>query len=92
MPEPDHQHWFEPVAEWGVGDVLGFRMAAGARVKHLAIVSAPPLSTSAAGGEGGRLIHAYWGRAVVESWLQPWWLRRAAGAWRFPYSGKLLGV
>ena len=53
--------------------MLGFRMAEGARVKHLAIVSAPD-----------RIIHAYWGRAVVESWLQPWWRRRVVGAWRWP--------
>ena len=65
--------WFAPVTAWGVGDVLAFRMADGARVKHLAIVSAPD-----------RIVHAYWGRAVVVSWLQPWWLRRASGAWRFP--------
>ena len=65
--------WFEPVSAWRAGDVLAFRMAEGARVKHLGIVSAPD-----------RIIHAYWGRAVVESWLQPWWMRRAAGAWRFP--------
>jgi len=56
--------------------VIGFRMVEGARLKHLAIVSAPD-----------RIIHAYWGRAVVESWLQPWWLRRAAGAWRWPERG-----
>ncbi len=65
--------WFMPVGGWRVGDVLGFRMADGAPVKHLAIVSAPD-----------RIVHAYWGRAVVESWLQPWWLRRAERAWRFP--------
>lgn len=30
------------------------------------------------------MIHAYWGRAVVESWMGPWWRRRlveGADAW-----------
>ena len=58
------------------GDVLLFRMSPGACVKHCAILS------DAAGP--GRIVHAYWGRAVVESWLSPWWRRRAAAAFAFP--------
>lgn len=76
--------WLAPVPpeQAGVGDVLAFRMAEGAAAKHLAILSV--------GRMGGgrvpepRIIHAYWGRAVVESWLQPWWRRRVVGAWRWP--------
>ncbi|MBU4435235.1 MAG: C40 family peptidase [Alphaproteobacteria bacterium] len=57
----------------GPGDVLVFRIAPGAVAKHCAIVSGP-----------GRMIHAYWGRACVESWLGPWWRTRLAAAFRFP--------
>lgn len=61
----------------GPGDLLLFRISPSAAVKHCAIVSAV--------GPGGpeRMIHAYWGRAVVESWIGPWWRRRMAAAFRF---------
>jgi NlpC/P60 family putative phage cell wall peptidase len=55
------------------GDVLLFRMHADAPMKHAAILSAPD-----------RIVHAYWGRAVVESRLSPWWRGRAAAAFSFP--------
>lgn len=55
------------------GDVLLFRMALGSPAKHAAIVS----------GED-KIIHAYWGRAVCETRLVPWWRRRIAAAFRFP--------
>ncbi|GAM98868.1 genetransfer agent NlpC/P60 family peptidase [alpha proteobacterium U9-1i] len=55
------------------GDVLLFRMAAGAPAKHAAILD-----------EGDALIHAYWGRAVVRSRFAPWWRARAAAAFSFP--------
>ena len=55
------------------GDVVLFRMGACAPAKHAAIVSA---ST--------RLVHAYWGRAVTETTLTPWWRRRRAYAFSFP--------
>jgi NlpC/P60 family putative phage cell wall peptidase len=55
------------------GDVLLFRMAMGSPAKHAAIVS----------GED-RIIHAYWGRAVCETRLVPWWKRRIAAAFQFP--------
>jgi NlpC/P60 family putative phage cell wall peptidase len=55
------------------GDILLFRMALGAPAKHAAIVS----------GED-RIIHAYWGRAVCETRLVPWWRRRTAAAFQFP--------
>ena len=55
------------------GDVLLFRMRDGAPMKHAAILSAPH-----------HIIHAYWGRAVVESALVPFWRARIAAAFAFP--------
>jgi len=55
------------------GDVLLFRMMANVPCKHIAILSAPD-----------RIIHAYWGRAVVESYLVPYWTRRHAFSFSFP--------
>lgn len=55
------------------GDVLLFRMALGAPAKHAAVLS----------GED-RIVHAYWGRAVCETRLVPWWRRRIAAAFAFP--------
>ncbi len=70
------ERWMTPippdVAE--CGDVLMFRMSEEARVKHCAVLASG----------GATMIHAYWGRAVVESWLGPWWRRRLAAAFRFP--------
>jgi NlpC/P60 family putative phage cell wall peptidase len=62
-----------PIADAAPGDVLLFRMGAGAPMKHAGIVSAPD-----------RLIHAYWGRAVVENRLTPWWRARLAAVFSFP--------
>lgn len=59
------------------GDVLLFRMSPGAPVKHCAVMSAE-------GPPEARIIHAYWGRAVVESWMGPWWARRLAAAFTWP--------
>lgn len=67
----------KPVAEAVVGDVLMFRMAAGCPVKHCAILS----DTT---GTESRMIHAYWGRAVVESWLGAWWRRRLVAVFGWP--------
>lgn len=55
------------------GDVLLFRMRAGAPMKHAAILAADD-----------RFIHAYWGRAVVESRFAPFWRARFAAAFSFP--------
>lgn len=66
-----------PVGEMQVGDVLMFRMAEGAPVKHCAILSA-------LGPPEPRMIHAYWGRSVVESWMGPWWMRRLAAVFAWP--------
>lgn len=59
------------------GDVLLFRMAAGRPAKHCAVLSA-------AEGPEARMIHAYWGRSVVESWMGTWWRRRLVAAFRWP--------
>lgn len=55
------------------GDVLLFRIAPGSPAKHCAILTAPE-----------RVIHAYWGRHVVETWMTEWWTRRIAYAFAFP--------
>ncbi|MCA8900291.1 MAG: C40 family peptidase [Hyphomonas sp.] len=55
------------------GDVLVFRMAAGVPAKHCGIAT----------DEDG-VVHAYWGRSVVETRLVPWWQRRIVAAFRFP--------
>ncbi len=70
------------VAEARPGDVLLFRMSPDAPVKHCAILSADGLPEP-------RIIHAYWGRSVVESWMGPWWRRRltAAFTWPVPMDG-----
>lgn len=67
----------KPVGEMRPGDVLLFRMAEGAAVKHCAILSSVE-------GPEPRMIHAYWGRAVVESWMGPWWMRRLTAVFAWP--------
>ena len=62
-----------PLGAAGAGDVLVFRMAMGVPAKHCGIQTAE-----------GSLVHAYWGRAVVETRLAPWWQRRAVAAFSFP--------
>ncbi len=62
------------------GDVVLFRMSLDALVKHAAILS---VAASAAYSQP-RMIHAYWGRACVESWIGPWWARRLTHAFSFP--------
>ena len=61
------------VAVAAPGDVLLFRMVAGAPIKHEAILAAPD-----------RIVHAYWARAVVESRIAPFWRTRVAAAFSFP--------
>ncbi len=73
------ERWLRPVpvADMRVGDVLVFRMSPCAAAKHCAILSR-------CDGPEPRMIHAYWGRAVVESWMGRWWRRRLAATFRFP--------
>lgn len=59
--------------EAGAGDVVLFRMRPRGPAKHAAILS----------GEA-RMIHAYSGRAVVETALTAWWRTKLAYAFRFP--------
>lgn len=56
-----------------VGDVMLFRMAPNVPCKHIAVMSGDD-----------RIIHAYWGRAVVESFLVPYWTRRHAFSFTYP--------
>ncbi|MEL6826142.1 MAG: NlpC/P60 family protein [Pseudomonadota bacterium] len=68
------QHLIEiPLGDQQPGDVLLFRIGLGHPAKHCGILSAPD-----------RLIHAYWGRAVCETRLVPWWQRRCAAAFQWP--------
>ena len=69
----------KPLADAAVGDVLMFRMVAGCPVKHC------PILSDIAGAEP-RMIHAYWGRAVVESWMGGWWRRRLVAVFGWPVS------
>lgn len=55
------------------GRILIFRIVPTGPAKHCGIVSA-----------GDRFIHAYAGRAVIESWLCRWWTDRVAGVFDFP--------
>ncbi|PQA87249.1 NlpC/P60 family protein [Hyphococcus luteus] len=55
------------------GDVVIFRVAANGPAKHCGIATSP-----------NAFIHAYAGRAVVESWLGRWWRQRIAGVFEFP--------
>ncbi len=61
------------ISEVAPGDVLLFRMHEQAPMKHCAILD-----------EGERIIHTYWGRAVVRSRYAPWWRARCAAAFSFP--------
>ena len=62
-----------PLNQAACGDVVLFRMGLGHPAKHCGILAA-----------ADRLIHAYWGRAVCETRMVPWWTRRIAGAFQFP--------
>ncbi|MGF1545146.1 MAG: NlpC/P60 family protein [Parvularculaceae bacterium] len=55
------------------GEVFVFRVVRGGPAKHCGIVV----------GDDA-FVHAYAGRAVVESWLNRWWLERLAGVFDYP--------
>lgn len=65
--------WAVPLNAACPGDVLLFRMSANAPAKHAAVLVSET-----------RIIHAYWGRAVTESLLRPFWSSRLAYVFRFP--------
>ena len=71
----------KPLEEMAVGDVLLFRMEAGSVAKHCAVLSG--LS-----GTEPRMIHAYWARSVVESWMGQWWQRRLVAVFGWPERGE----
>ena len=74
MAEAACRHMAEiGIAEAGAGDVLLFRMRRHGPAKHAAIVSGADC-----------MIHAWSGRAVVETHIGRWWRARAAFAFRFP--------
>lgn len=68
-----------PAPDEAPGDVLLFRMRAGAVAKHLGI--------AAEVGAGATFIHAYSGHQVVESPLSAPWRRRIAARFQFPKEG-----
>lgn len=70
-----------PVDQARPGDVLVFRMTEEAPARHLAILSVLPDARH----PEPRILHAYWGRSVVESWMGKWWQNRRLGiafTWR----------
>ncbi len=69
-----------PVAQARPDYVLLFRVAAGAMVKHCALLSATPTAQD----PDARMHPAYWGQAVVESWMGVWWRRRLVAAFACP--------
>lgn len=62
-----------PPASAKAGDVLVFRLRAGAMAKHTAILAGP-----------STMIHAMEGTRACEVPLSPWWRRRIAAAFSFP--------
>lgn len=57
------------------GDVMLFRMSPKAPCKHIAILSGPTT-----------MIHAYWGRNVLEGHVTTYWSRRWVRSFSFPPS------
>lgn len=68
--------WLLPVETPEIGQVLLFRMQAGAPPRHCGISV-----------DEHSFVHAYWGRSVMKSRLGPWWQRRLAGRFSFPEAG-----
>ncbi len=66
----------KPLSEMAPGDVLLFRMRAGAVAKHLGIVGRV--------GETASFIHAYSGHGVIENAFSQPWQRRVVGVFAFP--------
>lgn len=64
------RHFAErPAGDRCPGDVLVFRISAHGAAKHCGILT-----------DTDHFVHAYAGRAVVESWLARWWAERLVGA------------
>lgn len=62
-----------PELDFEAGDVLIFRVAQDGPAKHCAIAC-----------DTDRFIHAYAGRAVVETWMNRWWRAHLVGVFSFP--------
>lgn len=74
MLDAARRHLYEIApSEARAGDVLVFRMRAGAIAKHAAIL-----------GSSDKMIHAMDGLPAAEVALTPWWRRRIAAAFSFP--------
>ena len=74
MAEAARRHMTEiALAEARKGDVVLFRMRPKGPAKHAAILTGPD-----------RMVHAWSGRAVVETGLGRWWCVRMAYAFSFP--------
>ncbi|SCZ71678.1 putative phage cell wall peptidase, NlpC/P60 family [Epibacterium ulvae] len=84
-PQGDERLWqaasrhlrSKTLADADAGDVILFRMRAGAVAKHLGIQSHI--------GAAPRFIHAYQGHGVVESPLSQPWQRRIVARFAFPH-------
>ena len=70
----------KPLPDAAPGDVLLFRMKRGAVAKHLGL--------QAEVGQSASFIHAYSGRAVVETPLSPFWQARLVARFAFPPKGE----
>ncbi|OIQ44698.1 MAG: peptidase [Roseobacter sp. MedPE-SW] len=88
-PQKEEQLWqaarahlvAKPLETEALGDVLLFRMRAGAVAKHLGVQSQLSLEN---GARGASFIHAYSGHGVVESALTAPWRRRIVARFSFP--------
>ncbi|MBZ0130611.1 MAG: C40 family peptidase [Rhodobacteraceae bacterium] len=78
-----------PIADARTGDVILFRMRAGAIAKHCGILSGQDrCGRPHRSGRSRRFIHAYERTGVIEEALTPAWQRRLVFAFRFPDSDK----
>ncbi|WP_417727346.1 NlpC/P60 family protein [Roseovarius sp.] len=69
----------KPLSDEAAGDVILFRMRAGAVAKHLGVVAEI--------GARGSFVHAYSGHGVVETALSAPWRRRIVARFEFPKEG-----
>lgn len=85
MLEAARRHLIEiPTCAARPGDVVIFRLRAGAMAKHAAILSEGSLLPGNASDSGCRMIHAIEGANACEVHLSAWWRRRIAAVFRFP--------
>ena len=66
------------ICDLSAGDIVVFRMRPNAVAKHAAI-----LASGGVDDRHAKIIHAYWGHAVVESWLHPFWRKHLVAGFRF---------